>query len=206
MWCRISTKTWALQGNYTGFLGQFETVMVTHPIFSDSSGDGERLFAGVDCTSARNEMTKSFMRHYIRCTRMYFRDSLGVGKSGGPWGYYHGGWLAECTWCSPKLFARRPRCCQRLLGESREQEIPKFLWSCCESQNEDIAPGQSMTLKFYEILVDLSTLRYILFVPRSQDVGEDHSPECIVKRIRSLLEAGRETTCKKEVWWFEWYI
>ena len=125
MWCRISTKTWALQGNYTGFLGQFETVMVTHPIFSDSSGDGERLFAGVDCTSARNEMTKSFMRHYIRCTRMYFRDSLGVGKSGGPWGYYHGGWLAECTWCSPKLFARRPRCCQRLLGESREQEIPE---------------------------------------------------------------------------------
>ena len=56
-----------------------------------------------------------------------------------------------------------------------------------------------MTLKFYEILVDLSTLRYILFVPRSQDVGEDHSPECIVKRIRSLLEAGRETNCKKEV-------
>ena len=60
-------------------------------------------------------------------------------------------------------------------------------------------PYQSMILKFYEILVDLSTLRYILFVPRSQDVGEDHSPECIVKRIRSLLEACRETTCKKEV-------
>ena len=27
-------------------------------------------------------------------------------------------------------------------------------------------------------------------VVRSQEVGEDHSPQCIVKRIRALLEAG----------------
>ena len=57
------------------------------------------------------------------------------------------------------------------------------------SHIENIPPGQSMRLKF-----SWTCQPFVLFcfaVPRSQDVGEDHSPECIVKRIRSLLEACR---------------
>ena len=95
-WCRISristTKIWELQGIeiiYKGILGQFETV--TDPSFSDSLGDGERLFAGVDCMmSAINEMTKWCEQvkfheiRCIRCIRMCFRDSEAM-PSGQKW-------------------------------------------------------------------------------------------------------------------------